>query len=122
MFLDNFAESIDNTTIDGENDDISNSIIQNLSDIIDTRNHSMNDNLPFYFGVLDATDKSIFNPIDKEHILKNMKKSISRFEKRLSSVNVSLDTNQRGEAIISISGNYSNNGRTVRLSFKRAIF
>lgn len=122
MFLDNFAESMDDTIIDGENGDISSSIIQNLSDIIDTRNHSMNDNLPFYFGVLDTTDKSILNPVDKEHILKNMKKSISRFENRLSSVKISLDTSQRGETVISISGNYSDNERTVRLSFKRAIF
>ena len=118
MFLDNFVETSDYIAADN---DIQNSIKQNLSDILDTRNHRINDDLPFCFGIIDTTDKSRFDLSSSQIISNKIKESIRKFESRLSGVQVSFSSDVHGQTIIEISGNYSNNnGHISRLSFKTA--
>ena len=117
MLLDNFIE----TSEYNADNNVQDSIKQNLSDIIDTRNHSMNNSLPFCFGSIDTTDKSCFSMSDSETISNKMKESITKFENRLSGIKISLLTDIYGKTIIEISGKYKNdNGEISHLSFIKA--
>ena len=99
--------------------DLCNSIIRNISDVLDTYNHTNNNMLPFAFGVTDITNCD-YSSISS--FKNNIHCAINSFEHRLSNICVDVEKSSGNDQIIvSIFGTYKNEGKIMKLSFKKVM-
>ncbi len=97
--------------------DLCSSIIRNISDILDTYNHTNNNNLPFAFGIVDVTNSNAIVSIKNSICC-----AITSFEQRLCNVCVDvIKSNSSDQLTICVSGEYKNAGKVMKLSFKKAM-
>ena len=110
MLFDSFAE---------RDCDVYSSIVDNISDILDTCNHTNDGDNPYSFGVQEV---SSISSGDIQAIINNIQKAIQKYEMRLKNVVVLHVKTENGHMIFQIIGEYEDENNNIKkLHFKKTV-